>query len=186
MLSLTPLERRDHELGYERGLREGLQLSIRVSLETKFGVEGLLLVRETYPLRTYELEAVLKALKTAKTLDELRRVWPKREDETPRFPWSRPGMPQNYSLDDEEVAILHRLIRPDEANLSVSTSRDLLKMGFDPQTLRRIQELAERVRDGTVTAEEKAEIGCYERAGYLFFLLHDKARRSIIADGALP
>jgi hypothetical protein len=95
-------------------------------------------------------------------------------------------MPKTYSLDDEEVAILHRLIRPEEANLSVSTSRDLLAIGFDQLTLNRIQELAERVRDGLVTAEEKAEIGCYERVGYLLFLLHDKARRSILADGALP
>jgi hypothetical protein len=48
-----------------------------------------------------------------------------------------------------------------------------------------MQELAKKLREGTLTANERAEIACYERVGLLLSLLHDKARRSIKADGAI-
>ena len=63
-------------LGHQKGLREGLMAGLALALELKFGRAGLDLVPE---LRQIEDPAVLQAvgerLKTANTLDELRRIY---------------------------------------------------------------------------------------------------------------
>jgi len=62
------------------GMEKGLLAGIEVSLEVKFGEEGLQLLPEIRELQDHELlRAVLEAIKTADTPDELRRIWvPKR------------------------------------------------------------------------------------------------------------
>jgi hypothetical protein len=62
---------------FERAaIRKGLLAGIEVSLELKFGAEGLKLLPEIRQLEDHEvLQAVLEAIKTATTPDELRRVW---------------------------------------------------------------------------------------------------------------
>jgi hypothetical protein len=59
-------------IGMEKGLLEGIE----VSLDLKFGEEGLKLIPEIKELGDHEvLRAVLQAIKTAASPDDLRRVW---------------------------------------------------------------------------------------------------------------
>jgi hypothetical protein len=59
-------------VGMEKGLLEGIE----VSLEVKFGEEGLKLIPEIRELQDHEvLRAVLQAIKTAASPEDLRRVW---------------------------------------------------------------------------------------------------------------
>lgn len=62
---------------FERFARaEGLLEGIEVSLELRFGPEGLKLMPEIRELQDHEvLRTVLQAIKTANSPDELRRVW---------------------------------------------------------------------------------------------------------------
>jgi hypothetical protein len=58
------------------GRREGMRIGIRSLLKVKFGDEGLQMMPEIENIH-YEdqLQAVLDTLETAKTLDEVRRLW---------------------------------------------------------------------------------------------------------------
>jgi hypothetical protein len=59
-------------IGMQRGLLEGIEMCLKM----KFGAEGLRLMPELRELYDHEkLRAVLHAIETASTPDELRRVW---------------------------------------------------------------------------------------------------------------
>jgi hypothetical protein len=95
---------------FERGgYRRGLLAGIEVCLEVKFGQEGLKLLPEIRKLEDHEvLEAVLEAMKTADSPDEVRRVWAprrrsrkghRRQQRKPRLrgssvPGARKGVPE--------------------------------------------------------------------------------------------
>ena len=58
------------------GLKKGLLEGIELGLEVKFGAEGLALMPEIRELQDPGvLEAVLEAIETASSPDEVRRVW---------------------------------------------------------------------------------------------------------------
>jgi hypothetical protein len=58
------------------GMEKGLLKGIEVSLKLKFGAEGLELLPEIRELQNHELlEAVLEAIETAASPDQLRRGW---------------------------------------------------------------------------------------------------------------
>jgi hypothetical protein len=62
-------------IGIEKGLLEGFE----ACLTLKFGAEGLELMPEVREIQDHELlRAVLNAIKTAATPEELRRVWKRR------------------------------------------------------------------------------------------------------------
>jgi hypothetical protein len=57
-------------------MEKALLMGIEVSLEIKFGEEGLKLMPELRALEDHELlEAVLKAIRTAASPEDLRRIW---------------------------------------------------------------------------------------------------------------
>ena len=59
-------------VGHRRGLREGIESVLRI----RFGEDGLKLMPEIREIHEEEtLRAVLKALETASSLDEVRRLW---------------------------------------------------------------------------------------------------------------
>jgi hypothetical protein len=59
-------------LGHRRGLRQGIEALLSV----RFGHEGLKLMPEIEEIHEEEkLEAILEALKTVASLDEVRRLW---------------------------------------------------------------------------------------------------------------
>ncbi len=83
------------------------------------------------------------------------------------------------SASANEVAILNRLLRPERDNLPVAAARALLEIDFDDGDRRRMRELSQKARDGTLTPAEQVEIDSYEVVGHLVALLHSKARRSL-------
>jgi hypothetical protein len=73
---ISTAERMGHQKGLQEGLRQGLLDGLELALALKFGRAGLNLVPE---LRQIEDPAVLRVvserLRTATTLDELRRIY---------------------------------------------------------------------------------------------------------------
>jgi hypothetical protein len=55
--------------------------------------------------------------------------------------------------ESEEAAILNRLLRPEQDNLSVAAARAILKIDFDQYDRDRMHELARKAREGTLTHE---------------------------------
>jgi hypothetical protein len=78
-----------------------------------------------------------------------------------------------------EAAILNRLIRPDNANLSPEAARSILKLDFNDQDRARMHELADKSQAGTLSSAEEAELESYCRVGRLLDVLRSKARRSL-------
>jgi hypothetical protein len=80
---------------------------------------------------------------------------------------------------NNEAEILSRVIAPGEPNLPPDTAKILLTFDFGREDHDRMNQLAEKAREGTLTAEEQAEIDCYERVGHFLSLLRSKARISL-------
>jgi hypothetical protein len=78
-----------------------------------------------------------------------------------------------------EAAIFDRVIRPDENGLEPSVAQFILDLHFQQEDIDRMNELAAKAREGTLTDDERAELDEYRRAGDVLALLHSKARRSL-------
>ncbi|WP_298911746.1 hypothetical protein [uncultured Nostoc sp.] len=73
---ITSVERRGIEQGIEQGKREGLLEGIEISLELKFGREGLTILPEIVQIQNVEiLRAILTSIKTVNSLEELRQIY---------------------------------------------------------------------------------------------------------------
>jgi hypothetical protein len=73
---ITTPERIGMQEGMKKGLFAGLLKGIEALLEVKFGAAGLQLLPEIRQLQDAGiLEAVLEAVKTASTPEEVRRAW---------------------------------------------------------------------------------------------------------------
>ena len=77
-----------------------------------------------------------------------------------------------------EVALLHRLLKPNRNDLPAVAARAILAINFEPADRERMRDLSAKARAGTLAGEERAEIESYERVGHLLDILHSKARRS--------
>lgn len=86
---------------------------------------------------------------------------------------------QPASLTPTDAAVIGRLVKPDRGDLSPAAAREILSLRFDEEDARRMNQLAEKAREGTLSAEEEAEIESYRRAGYLLGVLWSKARLSL-------
>jgi len=80
--------------------------------------------------------------------------------------------------------ILGRVLRPERGDLPPETARWLLEVDFDPADQERIAELYEKAREGTLGAEEDAELEDYGDVGRLLELLKAKAKASLRTSGA--
>ena len=78
-----------------------------------------------------------------------------------------------------EAEILTRVISPDDPALERRVAEAILQMGFKTADKRRMDELAEKARQGTLSPEECAEADSYERVGHFVSLLKSKARRTL-------
>ncbi len=78
-----------------------------------------------------------------------------------------------------ETALWGRLLDPAITNLSSEAARYLLNLRFPQDDLDRMQELAEKAREGTLTIEEHIEMDNYERVGHVLSLMKAKARKSL-------
>jgi hypothetical protein len=82
-------------------------------------------------------------------------------------------------IPNDEAEILSRVIAPGEPNLPPDAAKLILTFDFGKEDRERMSQLAEKAREGTLTAEEQAETDCYERVGHFLSLLRSKARISL-------
>ncbi len=78
-----------------------------------------------------------------------------------------------------ESDVLSRVIAPEKPSFSPDAAKAILALCFDEGDLGRMNELAQKARSGTLTAEHQAEANAYERVGYFLSLLKSKARISL-------
>ena len=76
-------------------------------------------------------------------------------------------------------AIGGRIVKPDQANLTPEIARAILKIDFDPEDHRRVDELSAKAQKGTLTPEERAELEEYIRVDLKLTVLRSKARLSL-------
>lgn len=75
-----------------------------------------------------------------------------------------------------QMDILSRVIRPGANDLSIPAAHSFLKLDFEERDRARMQELARKARNGSLTPDEQADLDGYEVVGHLLGLLHSKAR----------
>ncbi len=80
---------------------------------------------------------------------------------------------------NNEADILSRVIAPNQPSLSEDAARSILALGFGQPDRQRMDDLAEKAREGTLTPAERAELDGYERVGCLLGILQSKARQSL-------
>jgi hypothetical protein len=78
-----------------------------------------------------------------------------------------------------EAQILTRVIAPEDSAMDKKAAEAILEMGFKSDDKERMEELAEKARQGTLTPDERTEADSYERVAYFISLLKSKARRSL-------
>ncbi len=86
---------------------------------------------------------------------------------------------------NSESAILSRVVLPERGDFTADLARVILALDFDEHDRQRMHELAEKAREGTLTAPEKEEVANYERVGSFLSLLQVKARR-VLKSGSRP
>jgi hypothetical protein len=83
-----------------------------------------------------------------------------------------------------ETAILDRLIAAGRQELPADAARYLLAIDFAPADRERMNELAGKAQDGTLSQEDAAELENYRHVSHLLALLQSKARKSLGRAGA--
>jgi hypothetical protein len=78
-----------------------------------------------------------------------------------------------------ESDILADVIGPDHGDLDPDVAHSLLKWQFTDRAVARMNRLAERNNQGTITVQERQELEKYLRVGSLINILHAKARLSL-------
>jgi hypothetical protein len=78
-----------------------------------------------------------------------------------------------------EAAIWNRLIDPDAADLSRAAAESLLRIKLAVDDRQRVNELAEKARQGNLCAEEQEELENYRRVGRVLELVKSKARQTL-------
>lgn len=78
-----------------------------------------------------------------------------------------------------QTDLLRRVVRPDASDFSEEAARAILSLDFPPEDHERMDYLASKAREGTLTPEEQTECENYERVGHLISLLQSKARQSL-------
>jgi len=78
-----------------------------------------------------------------------------------------------------DAAILARLIRVEQADLSEEAALALLRLHFDGGDLDRLHELTTKNQDDALTPAERTELESYLRISSFLDLMQAKARRSL-------
>jgi hypothetical protein len=74
-----------------------------------------------------------------------------------------------------EAAILARLIQS-RTEMDSHVARYLLSLDFEPEDVDRMNLLAERARDGGLSADDEAELDSYLHVGNLLTIMQSKSR----------
>ena len=76
-------------------------------------------------------------------------------------------------------AIWGRIVKPEQADLTPELARAILKLDFDTEDHRRIDDLSEKAQKGTLVPSEREELEEYLRVGNELAVLQAKARGSL-------
>jgi hypothetical protein len=82
-----------------------------------------------------------------------------------------------------EAQILEQVVMPDQPGMSPELARAILDLHFAPSAVRRMNELAEMNRQGTLSEADRQEMEKYLRVGNFLNLMQAKARLAL-ASGA--
>jgi uncharacterized protein YnzC (UPF0291/DUF896 family) len=85
----------------------------------------------------------------------------------------------NGAVKNTEAAIWNRVVSPDSGDLDEKAAESILRMRLPGEDLDRVNQLAEKAREGRLTIVEESELENYRRVGRLLELLKSKARQSL-------
>ena len=81
--------------------------------------------------------------------------------------------------DDTGVAILNRVIQSDQAAITAEAAQTLLSFKFTKKDEQRMNRLAAKARQGTLTEHEQSAAEQYNLVSHLLALLQAKARSAL-------
>src|SRR5262245_47357881 len=81
-------------------------------------------------------------------------------------------------------AILSRVVSPKAPEMSEGVARAVLELRFPEDDERRMSDLSEKARQGTLSPEEERELDAYILVGDFVSLLKSKARLSLKKHGS--
>ena len=84
--------------------------------------------------------------------------------------------------DDSGVAILNRIMQPDDAALTPDAAKALLSLKFPKADEQRMNRLASKARRGTLTDRERYVADQYNLVSHMLALLQAKARHTLKQD----
>ena len=85
------------------------------------------------------------------------------------------------TTETSEMAILRRIVDPEQPFLSEEAARAILRLDFSAADRARMNQLAAKNREGKLTPTEEQELNSYIRVGQTLGILQSKARRSFRA-----
>jgi hypothetical protein len=88
-------------------------------------------------------------------------------------------MSTSFASDTGEVAILVRVFNTDHGDLPPDAARYFLEKDFPPSDLKKMDELARKARQGSLTADEQEEMEHYCHVGDLLAMMKSKARLAL-------
>ena len=87
------------------------------------------------------------------------------------------------TTETSEIAILRRIVDPEQPFLSEEAARAILRLDFTAADRARMNHLAAKNREGKLTLTEEQELNSYIRVGQTLGILQSKARRSLRVAG---
>ena len=90
-------------------------------------------------------------------------------------------MPRTATVTTSEMAILRRVVDPEQPFQSADAARAILRLRFSASDRARMNRLAAKNRQGKLKPEEEMELDNYIRVGQTLGIFQSKARRSLKA-----
>lgn len=88
-------------------------------------------------------------------------------------------MTRSITAPTSEMAILRRVVDPEQPFLSQEAARAILRLGFSASDRARMNRLAAKNRAGALTPAEEEALNNFIRVGQTLGILQSKARRSL-------
>lgn len=92
----------------------------------------------------------------------------------------------SVTTSDYGAEILARIIQPEQGRMVAEAAREILDYKLTPDDRDRVNELATKAREGTLSESERSELDDYERVTALLEIMQSKARLSLKQAGLSP
>jgi hypothetical protein len=90
----------------------------------------------------------------------------------------------NVITENSAAGIWNRVVDPDSGDLDREAAKSFLKLRLAESDRVRMDELADKARDGTLPPTEETELSNYRHVGRVLELIKPKARQSLKSFGA--